>query len=87
MYSTSAEELEIVGYLLQFHEIVVEPKFIKDPEVDVRLSMSPAKSASEYPTSVKYFYISCKEDQSLLFLEYILTPFLLNFSDFPLVPA
>ena len=53
MYSASAEELATVGCFLQLHEIVVEPKFMKYPEVDVWLSMSPAKYASEYPTSVK----------------------------------
>ena len=53
MYSASVEELATLGYFLQLHEIVAEPKFIKYPEVDVRLSMSPTKSTSEYPTSVK----------------------------------
>lgn len=55
-YSASVDERATVDCLLQ-HQLTGPPLRIKmKPEVDFRLSLSPAQSESEYPSTSKLFW-------------------------------
>ena len=56
MYSTSTEEFYTVAYFMQLQDIVVEPIFIKYPDVDVLSSISLEKYSFEYATSVMLLF-------------------------------
>jgi hypothetical protein len=85
MYFASAEELVIVVFFFQFQDTVIEPIFIKYPEVHVLSSMSPKNSTSKY--QVLNFCFFCREDQNILFLGYIEEIFWLHSSGCPVVAA
>ena len=46
LYSASVLDLATVGCFLEFHEIKLFPRYIRNPLVDRRSELSPAQSAS-----------------------------------------
>src|SRR5882762_4773336 len=52
-YSASVVEFAGTDYLRDLHETVADPRLIVYPEVDTPVSLSPSKSESEYPISLK----------------------------------
>ena len=48
MYSASVVDFATVGWSFDFHDMQVVPRNITNPDVDLRVSRSPAQSASEY---------------------------------------
>ena len=52
-YSASIVESSRTDYLCDLHEIAADPRLIVYPEFDTPVSLSPSKSESEYPISLK----------------------------------
>jgi hypothetical protein len=52
-YSASAEEREIVGCFLVFHDIGLEPNMVKYPVVERRVVGQPAQLESAYPIKLR----------------------------------
>ena len=52
-YSASVVESAGTNYLRDLHETTADPRLIVYPEVDTSIFLSPSKSESEYPISLK----------------------------------
>ena len=52
-YSSSVVESARTDYLRDLHETAADPRLIVYPEVDSHVFLSPSKSESEYPISLK----------------------------------
>jgi hypothetical protein len=66
MYSDSLDDSATVGCFHDNHAMAPSPRYITYPPVDLRFSVSPAKSASEYslktrtsPLSLSSQVLSC----------------------------
>src|SRR6266849_1110049 len=68
-YSASVVESARTDCLRDLHETAADPRLIVYPEVDTPVSLSPSKSESEYPISLKSStleYLSPKSPSSIL---------------------
>ena len=52
-YSASIDKSTRIDYLRDLQEIVVDPRLIVYPGVDTPVSLSPSKSESVYPISLR----------------------------------